>query len=165
MKEPITVETDKLGDWMITSPEAPDEASKLGWQPQVTVPMPLAAINDIMLKYVRNEQSVLLPKIRRLKITAVTKDFFQSKPFNMDGSAVSQDVMGFLSLVLSYAKNARLMDEDTSIKDLTSVMPRTDFTTIYGLIKSELPTHAEGWSLYTLVNILSCYENTGNDVR
>lgn len=61
----------------------------------------------------------------------VTKDFFQSKPNRISSESFEADVLGFFSLVIPYAKSARTEVEDQSPKDLTSLMPRTDFTNLF----------------------------------
>ena len=55
---------------------------------------------------------------------SVTKEFFQAHPNGMSADNVKADVLGFLSLVVSYAKAARGFYEDESPKELIPTMPR-----------------------------------------
>ncbi len=112
--------------------EGAGEVSKFRGVPQVTAPMPLEAISDLFSQAKSGEPSSLLPaKDRRGKMTFVRKGFFQTKPNNMSPADVTNDVLGFLSLIVSYAKVAAPQVEDESPKLLTPIMPRIDFTTIY----------------------------------
>ena len=92
----------------------------------------------------------------------VSKEFFQSKPNTISSDSVKNDVLGFFSLILSYAKNARFEEDDASPKELTSIMPRTEFTTIFAQVKSAIPLKPS--TLYELVKILACYKNNANGV-
>ena len=92
----------------------------------------------------------------------VTKDFFQSNPNTISADSVKDDVLGFFSLILSYAKSATVEDEDASPKELTSIMPRTEFTTIFAQVKSTVPLNPN--TLYELVKVLACYENNAGGV-
>lgn len=85
----------------------------------------------------------------------VTKDFFQSSPNGIDGSKLTDDVLGFCSLVLSYGKAANnKLQPDMSPKLFITFMPRTEFNTLFGLVKSSLPG-----DLFALFNILACYKD------
>ena len=92
-------------------------------------------------------------------ITLVTGDYFKSKPNDIDATKLTHDVLGFLILVLSYAKAAktRTLRTDQSPKQLLSFMPRTEFNTIYGQVKSKIPG-----DLFTLLDTLACYTTAAN---
>ena len=94
-------------------------------------------------------------------LVVVTQEYFQSNTNGIDGSKVTDDVLGFCSLVLSYAKaasNALLPDQ--SPKLFLTFMPRTEFNTIYQQVKSKI----QG-DLFTLFNSLACYKtNSDGDV-
>lgn len=92
----------------------------------------------------------------------VSKDFFQSSPNSITSDGVKDDVLGFFSLIMSYSKSARQEDEDDSPKELTSIMPRSDFTTIFAQVKPQVPLNPN--SLYQLVKVLACYKNNPNGV-
>lgn len=124
--------------------------------------MPLEAIHDLFAMAMNKQTSPLLPvKQPDKNLTLVTKDFFQKSPNGISAESVHDDVLGFLSLVLSYAKlkdqNDRLQNqqEDESYKMRTSIMPRTDFTTIYGTVKESIPG-----SLVELVKRLACWKSS-----
>lgn len=82
----------------------------------------------------------------------VNKDFFQSAPNNM--CEVDDDVLGFFSLLLSYVKPNELRDPGDSPKHMSTIMPRTDFVTIYNDVKAKI----QG-DLYELARVLLCYRN------
>ncbi len=92
-------------------------------------------------------------------IILVTKDYFKSEPNDIDGTKLTDDVLGFLTLVLSYAKAAKTktLKPDQSPKQLLSFMPRTEFNTMYEQVKSKIPG-----DLFTLLDTLACYTTTAN---
>lgn len=81
-----------------------------------------------------------------------------AKPNGMEKEEVSDDVLGFCSLVLSYAKAAsKPLQGDPSPKQRLTFMPRTEFNTMYNQVKSKFKG-----DLFTLFDTLACY-NTGED--
>ena len=85
----------------------------------------------------------------------VTKEYFQSNKNGIDPQKVTDDVLGFCSLVLSYAKaSKRELGEDQSAKLMLAFMPRTEFNTIFQQVKSKLPG-----DLFTLFESLACYKS------
>ncbi|KAL9104901.1 MAG: hypothetical protein Q9163_000218 [Psora crenata] len=87
-------------------------------------------------------------------IALVTKEYFQSKPNGIDGDKVSDDVLGFLTLVLSYAKAAKeVLRPDQSPKLFTSFMPRTGSNNIFQQVKSKICG-----DLFKLLKVLACYK-------
>ena len=65
------------------------------------------------------------------KLVVVKQEYFQSNKNGIDQSKVTDDVLGFCSLVLSYAKAAKELETNESPKLRTVFMPRTEFKTIY----------------------------------
>lgn len=128
------------------------------WLRQVTAPLPLEGINDLMRKATVGEGSPLLPW-RKSHVTWVQSDFFQSSPGGLTADKANEDVRGFLALVLSYAKAAEFASSEKSPKFLTSIMPRTDFVTMYNLIKEDINVE----SLSDVVEKLACYRNEPHD--
>lgn len=111
--------------------------------------------------------SPLLPSSRPGKnMVSVTSKFFQSNPNGISPGSVKQDVLGFLSLVVSYAKRARSTSppiySGTSPKSEISIMPRTEFVSLYAQVSGGLPGSD---TLYNLVKVLACYKNDGDDVE
>lgn len=99
---------------------------------------------------------------RAQKLVLVKKDYFQSKPNSIDGSKLTNDVLAFCTLVLSYAKAATVeLKADQSPKFFIVFMPRTEFNTLFRLVKPKLPG-----DLFSLFNTLACYntEKDGNVV-
>ena len=86
-------------------------------------------------------------------LVLVTQEYFQSNTNGIDGSKVTDDVLGFCSLVLSYAKAAsETLKPDQSPKLFLTFMPRTEFNTIYKQVKTKIPG-----DLFNLFNSLACY--------
>lgn len=86
-----------------TKPESPP------WSPQITTPMPLEALYSLMEENLADpdEKNILDgDNFRFQKLVLVKKDYFQSKPNNIDASKITNDVLAFCTLVLSYAKAA-----------------------------------------------------------
>jgi len=119
----FSIDTSPVGNWQVTLPASAAGNAQIVWQPQVTVPMPLEAINALFAKaYTNPETSQLFGNVNPINnLVWVTRDFFQSGPGGITSATVSDDVLGFFSLILSYAKAAT--------KQLTSIMPRTEFVT------------------------------------
>ncbi|TVY15049.1 hypothetical protein LARI1_G006716 [Lachnellula arida] len=153
--------------WTITTPDAGKDFEDIHWSPSVTAPLPLEAISDLFAKNTANQAHALLPEVKgrgmRCHVSrwmiSVTKDFFQSSPNGISSTAVNDDVLGFFSLVVSYAKAAKSFNVDESPKMPITIIPRTDFTTIFAQVKGVVPG-----DLYDLVKVLACYKNNGTNV-
>lgn len=153
--------------WTITTPDVGKDFEDILWSPSVTAPLPLEAISDLFVKNTAHQAHALLPEVKGQGMRclasrwmiSVTKDFFQSSPNGISSTAVKDDVLGFFSLVISYAKAARSFNVDESLKMSTTIMPRTDFTTIFTQVKGVVPG-----DLYDLVKVLACYKNDGTNV-
>ena len=161
----MTVQGSPCNPWEIAEPEPGNQADQIKWATQVTAPLPLEAISDLFSKAVIKTASALLPTtLPEKNMVWVTTDFFQSNPNSISADSVKADVLGFFSLILSYAKSATTedVDEDVSPKTLTSIMPRTEFTTIFAQVKSRVPLNPN--TLYELVKILACYKNNAGGV-
>ena len=150
----VTVQDSVCTDWYIQEPVTGGNVGSIRWAPQVTVPLPLEAISDLFRRSVTKDAvSALLPaRSPSTRMVYVTKDFFQAKRSGISPDAVKADVLGFFSLILSYAKHTNQFDKDESPKRLTSIMPRTDFTNVFRQVKASVPG-----SLHDLVNLLACY--------
>lgn len=90
-------------------------------------------------------------------------DFFQASPNGLKTS--DKAICGFFSLVLTYIKGAQLLGENESPKELSTLMPRTDFPTIYSQIRERIKNDVfvRSDKLYDIVKILVCYKNQGKD--
>ena len=137
---------------------------------QVTAPLPFEAINDLFATALANGKSPLLPIFRpSTNIVSVTQDFFQASPNGISQDIVKADVFGFLSLIVSYAKQAtepptdRNLYKTESPKTTISIMPRTDFVTLYAQVQSALPLGSG--TLYDLVKVLACYKNDADELE
>lgn len=121
--------------------------------------MPLEAVYSLMKEQqaqpsLEPERNILDGFYRRADyLVLVTQEYFQSNTNGIDGSKVTDDVLGFCSLVLSYAKAAsEQLKPDQSPKLFLTFMPRTEFNTIYKQVKSKIPG-----DLFNLFNSLACY--------
>ena len=140
------------------------------WDTQVTAPMPLEALYSLMKEQLVEplNQNILVggetyaagnPSGENLVV--VTQAYFQSNTNGIDASKVSDDVLGFCSLVLSYAKGAKYtLARDQSPKLMLTFMPRTEFNTIFQQVKSKIPG-----DLFTLFNSLACYKTEGGVIE
>ena len=103
---------------------------------------------------VQSERNILdVTNFNNGVVVVVTKDYFQSNKNGMDKDKVSDDMLGFCSLVLSFAKTATItLLPDQSPKLYQTFMPRTEFNTIYKMVKSKFKG-----DLFDLFNNLACY--------
>lgn len=120
--------------------------------------MPLEALYSLMKEnqHDPDEKNILDGNnVRyRERIVVVQQEYFQSNTNGIEQSKVTDDVLGFCSLVLTYAKAAANdLAGDESPKLSLAFMPRTEFNTIYGQVKSKL----QG-DLFSLFNSLACYK-------
>ena len=91
-------------------------------------------------------------------LIVVTQEYFRSNTNGIQKERVGDDVLGFRSLVLSYAKAAKYVfkSKDQSPKLLLTFMPRTEFNTIFQQVKSKIPG-----DLFALFDSLACYKSEG----
>ena len=132
------------------------------WSRQVTAPMPLGAINDLMkiAKLNKNSPLITYATSKLQNMVWVNDFFFEENPGGLT-KEVGEDVRGFLALLLSYAKAGSQVLDNDSAKTLTSIMPRTSFAKMYKLVESKL----QNKDLWTIVNKLACYENPMDDAH
>ncbi|KAL9116137.1 MAG: hypothetical protein Q9227_000506 [Pyrenula ochraceoflavens] len=151
---------DGLNTWRITRPETSNKASidRMVWLPQINAPMPLEAIYELLriaIFHPEEKSNVLLPTqhmFRGTNFVYVTRDFFPGDFGETAG--ITDDVLGFLSILLSYAKGAGIIGDKRSPKLLFMLMPRTDFKTMYGLVRHKIPWN----NLFRLVEQLACWK-------
>lgn len=124
------------------------------WSPQLTVPMPLEAIHEIFsnLAVSRTQGNPIVVKTQQDRnIVYVAKDFFQLKPSGVAPEDVKDDVLSFLSLVVSYTKGAVALIR-TKVEDIDLRHTPTDFTSTLSQVKAQIP-HVD--DLYGLVKLLT----------
>lgn len=91
-------------------------------------------------------------------LIVVTKEWFRSNKNGIDGSKVTDDVLGFCSLVLGYAKAvSNQLGNEQSPKYFLTFMPRTEFNTVFRQVKSKIPG-----DLFALFENLACYKTDEN---
>ncbi|KAI3327059.1 hypothetical protein HD806DRAFT_531649 [Xylariaceae sp. AK1471] len=168
----IDVANSNCNPWSIGGPSKGTKPEDLPWDMQVTAPMPLEALYSLMKEQLADinppERNVLdgyetrrAGKSGANNLVVVTQDYFQSNENGIDKSKVSDDVLGFCSLVLSYAKGAEYpLKEGQSPKQLLTFMPRTEFNTIFQQVKSKIPG-----DLFALFNSLACYKTEGGQTK
>lgn len=161
----MDISNNKCNPWRIASPNRKtDKAENVPWFPQITTSMPLEALYSLMKENIadpdkgRNKLNGDSARYSGGKLIAlVTEEHFQSQPNGIDGSKVGDDVLGFLTLVLSYAKAAKEgLRPDQSPKLFIPFMPRTEFNTIYQQVSSQLCG-----DLFELFRVLACYKRVG----
>lgn len=133
----------------------------MDWQMQVTAAVPLEAIADIFRQAALGKASPLIPfqRVTKGKFQYVMREFFQSSPNGITTKDVQEDVLGFFSLVMSYAKLAEAQRRpELSIKSDVFIMPRSDFVTLYRQIKNNIKG-----SLYDIAKVLSCFKPYADD--
>lgn len=128
--------------------------------------MPLEGLYFLMDENVRDpdDKNILDgTTIRNLDgVKLVTQETFRSNPSGIDKEKVTDDVLAFCTLVLSYAKGAKKdLQPSQSPKLFTPFMPRTNFNKIFSHVSSKLP--AKGDDLWKLFNNLACYKNKGTE--
>ncbi|KAL8865778.1 MAG: hypothetical protein Q9174_006702, partial [Haloplaca sp. 1 TL-2023] len=156
----VDVKDSPCNPWTITAPPKGGSVDNIGWSVQVTAALPLEAIQDLIRKAIANEASALLPGIQAGRnVVYVTKEFFQAKPNDISSDSVKDDVLGFFSLVMSYAKGTLKFSRGDSPKNIISLMPRTDWTNLFKQVQSEVPG-----TLYDIVKILACYRYIDDEV-
>jgi hypothetical protein len=147
--------------WQQVLPTIPGNTATIDWQMQITAPLPLEAIAAVFRLAAEEKSSPLMPFLKRQrgKFVYVAREYFQSSPNGITTESVQEDVLGFFSLVMSYAKSADdNRDSDKSIKSDFFIMPRSDFVTLYRQIKVNLRG-----SLYDIAKVLSCYKIFSDD--
>ena len=159
----VNIANSNCNPWRISvSPR--QDPNNLPWAPQITAPMPLEALYSLMIENEANGIDKNILDGTNFNPTAilvvVTKDYFMSNPNNIDQSQMTDDVLAFCSLVLSYAKAAsNTLRADQSPKLFTVFMPRTEFISLFGIVKSKLTG-----DLFTLFNNLACYKTDNGEV-
>ncbi|KAJ4385964.1 hypothetical protein N0V93_008855 [Gnomoniopsis smithogilvyi] len=163
----IKVGAGKCDPWAIDgATKGKTKAASVNWMAQVTAPMPLEGLYSLMLEQAKDldiaERNILsgaetkrTGKSGSANLVLATKSYFQSKPQGIEQTKVTNDMLGFVSLVLSYAKGAQyLLQSDESPKLMTTFMPRTEFNTIFKQVKSKF-----SGDLFKLFEVLACYKS------
>ncbi|PYH28283.1 uncharacterized protein BO87DRAFT_431657 [Aspergillus neoniger CBS 115656] len=155
----VEIASNKKNPWSVKAGTNPVNSA---WSRQITSPMPLGAINELIKQAKLNKPSPLMTYANsKIQNKVWVNDFFfEEKPGGLTKD-VGEDVRGFLSLLLSYAKAGSQVRNSESAKELTSIMPRTSFSKMYKLIESKL----EKKDLWTIVNKIACYENPIDDAH
>lgn len=130
---------EKFGSWTVQSPKF--YSPYLGWGLQVTAPFPLSGILSMIFK-----PSALLERRSVQAYPTLTKESLPWIGSKKDGTAKyldNHDVLGFLTIVLAYVNAAKTNDPAQGPKSSSSIMPRTDFRTMY--IRTGVKAVVEDW--------------------
>jgi hypothetical protein len=149
--------------WTVNGLKEDTNIGAIHWVPQVPAPIPLEAMYSLM------EENVILtddPEAERnilngqtsfttgQNIQLVTQGYFQFASLKIDASTVTDDMLGFCTLILSFVKAANLVQApDVSPKHWLAFMPQTEFTTIYEQVSSKFTI-----PLFDVFNTLACYK-------
>jgi hypothetical protein len=172
----ITIENfPQCNPWTIVGLTPTTNKVGMFWAPQITAPMPLEALYSLMKENVqktntnpdtdpnRNILNGATSITTGQNIQLVTKDYFVSPSLNINPSTITDDILGFCTLVLSYAKAANLeQDPDVSPKHKIPFMPRTEFNTIYAQVRSKFEITLFDLQVFDIFNILACYKTDLN---
>ncbi|KAH8433923.1 uncharacterized protein LDX57_011559 [Aspergillus melleus] len=159
--EKVTIPTakdKKCREWSVDGPKSDLTKGMLMWQYQVTAPLSLGAVNEVISIAKNGGKNPLLRDgdfASKKALVWVNEDFFQAIPEGNKPKDVSADAMGFLSLIVSYVKGAQnRLEQDQSPKTQIAIMPRSNFVTLYQDAKDGFKG-----DLYKLVTLLTCYQN------
>lgn len=156
--------------WTVLRLNQNTDKDQIVWAPQVTTSMPLEALYSLMKENIvmKDEisdvdRNVLNGKTGMDKyLQLVTKDCFRDLGLQMDTEKINDAVLGFCSLILSYAKAANVpvsLDDPNAVerspKSFIPFMPRTEFVTIYKAVQSAFPPDSE---LFDIFDKLACYK-------
>lgn len=127
--------------------------------------MPLGAVYALMKENLKNpttDRNILNGRTSFTtgqNVQLVTKEYFQSASLKIDPNTVNDDMLGFCTLVLSYAKAAnRTQIPGVSPKHWLTFMPRTEFNTIFAQVSSKFTSN-----LFDIFNTLACYKTDSNE--
>lgn len=139
---------------------------------QITAPMSLAGIQSLFEKAKSSVKNPLIPEFpNRVQNMHLVEAKHVDNSFKKNPSAnLSPDSLGFLSLVVTYAKATAQVKPDDGIKHTSPIMPRTDFATMYNKfvdadLKKVFATDRCTYSLYNLVKSLAAYKGDGTDKK
>ncbi|KAF2809892.1 uncharacterized protein BDZ99DRAFT_570540 [Mytilinidion resinicola] len=164
----VTIENyQQCNPWAVRGLNGNTNKDQIWWAPQITASMPSEALYSLMKENVQgvtNGRNVLNGDTginRGQNIQLVTEDYFKDLSLKVDVKKINDAVLGFCTLVLSYAKAANKLNlndpntQEMSPKSWIPFMPRTEFVTIYSAVKSFFPADNE---LFDIFNTLACYK-------
>ncbi|KAL8846955.1 MAG: hypothetical protein Q9221_007997 [Calogaya cf. arnoldii] len=154
-------EFEPFGQWTVAEPEKWRGSDALLWSRQVTVAMPLKAIYQLFVDLKRDgisSNAIMAEGSKRDNIHVVRREDFRLLGLTgFKPADITDDLLGFLSLVVSYAKATRRMQAKDGPKHSLSVMPRTDFAAMYELVRKKIEPQYQGgcYDFYTVVKELA----------
>lgn len=153
---------EQYGEWSVQSLSTWGGAKSTVWGRQLTVPMPLEAIYKLMVDLKRDgKTNPILSSQKKDAIHIVRKEDFAAAELH-EITSITDDLLGFFSLVVSYAKATRRMQAQDGPKHSLSIMPRTDFAAMYSLVSSKIkPQYSDCWDLFQIVKALAAFDGDG----
>ena len=158
---------DDLGQWYVASPAEWTGANTVFFGAQITTSMPLDAVYKLMKDAKAGKSSEVyasgLSK-KNSNIHIVQKqDFADAKLTDIKENDITDDFLGFFTLLVSYAKSTKDMKPSEGPKHSLSVMPRTDFAAMYAMFKAKIEPQYQGgcWDLYSIVKALAKKQGDG----
>nr|POF22266.1 hypothetical protein CFP56_36351 [Quercus suber] len=152
----VEVQGSACNPWTVKSISS---IASLYWSVQITAPMPLEAVYYLFKQQYLNDASVprniLNGNARSARTSLVTKGHFTTNSNGIVAADVTDDVLAFCTLVMSYAKAALTGGAADSPKTYTTFMPRTEFNTMFAQVQAKLPG-----DLFNLFNSLACFTAT-----
>ena len=135
------------------------------WGIQATSTMPLEGIHELCRMSWQGIISPIMAQSEYMfkRFRFVTKFWLKGPKldelFQGDLDWATHDVLGFLSIVVSMAKEAKYMKQNVDSlqgpKLTVPIMSRLYWTTNYSLVKDKFPTQ----DLWTIIENIACYEN------
>lgn len=127
--------------------------------------MPLEALYKLMTENETDSQDKnILDDINfrsDKSLVVVQQTYFLFNPNDLDEFKMSNDVLAFCSLVLSYVKAAtNTLRENQSSKFFVKFMSRIEFNILFEIVKSKLTG-----DLFKLFDNLACYKTINENVQ
>ena len=158
---------ESYGPWAVKQPDVWWGAKSLLFGKQITTSMPLAAVYKMMKDVKSGKGSKLYSSISNKKKANIhiveERDFADAELHKIRSSDITDDMLGFFSLLVSYAKATKDMKASEGPKHSLSIMPRTDFVTMYKMFDAKLKAQYEGGcsSLFDIVQKLARKDGDG----
>jgi hypothetical protein len=159
---------ESFGPWTVAQPNRFIEQAIYFGQ-QVTAPVSLGAVHKLiaMAKQdppARNPLLSTIPGKTKSFHTVLREDFAAVGLKHLAPIDMSDDLLGFLSLVVSYAKaTVGVTNPAAGPKQSLSIMPRTDFATMYNAVAAApLKRQLQDTSLFEIVKRLASRAGDGN---
>ena len=165
------ISVDKFTQYGLWELRAPTTFSLQGqlFGPQVTAALPLEAIQNlfVMARKTKKRNDILTTFDRVIVRMHLVEAAHLKGPngvhFGLQDGDLTDDFLGFLSMVTSYAKGADSVTPTVGPKMILPIMARTDHATIYSQISSKLSGSHSCPSLYSIIRLCAMYTGDGTN--